>query len=233
MNIYDNQILKALSLLENEMGKDIKKDISLWEDVGKQNLVLRQEMAYELGGSNLPAVSFIGVTSSENLVPKDGAYLYGKDLSEISKDTPYARITLIRINNDFRDDESIYHIIREINNIRYNINPKGFMSRISTRNNHEPVRVSKKALSEGLEFDKICKLFLEAYKKNKYVISTKIIFITIKDFNYRALEKLSQRNNEITFALDHILRDVKMDCSSCKLQSICNEVEELKENYFN
>lgn len=233
MKIYDNQIVKALSLLEKEVGKGIKKDISLWEDVGKQNLVLRQEMAYELGGGNLPAVSFLGVTSSEKLVPHDSAILYGEDLSQISKDTPYARIILIRINDElFEEDESLYDIIRELNNIRYKVNPKGFMSRISTRSNHEPVRVSKEALNEGLKFDKVAKLFLDAYKKNNFVISAQIIFITLKGFNYSELNNLSQKNNEITTALDHILRDVKMDCSSCKLKSICNEVEGMKKTHF-
>ena len=29
-----------------------------------------------------------------------------------------------------------------------------------------------------------------------------------------------------------LLRDIRMDCSSCKLQPICNEVEGLKELHF-
>ncbi|MDF2674051.1 MAG: dehydrogenase/acetyl-CoA synthase beta subunit, partial [Clostridiales bacterium] len=115
---------------------------------------------------------------------------------------------------------------------RYKVNPKGFMSRISTSNKHEPVRVSKTALEEGLSFAKVARLFLDAYKAYPEVITVQVSFVTLPNFNYNELARLAQKNDEITTALDHILRDVKMDCASCKLQSICNEVEGMKELHF-
>lgn len=233
MKIYDEQILEALNLINKKNGKNLQVEESLWEDVGKQNLVLRGEMAYELGGGTLPAISFLGLTSSKDLVPMDKLMVYGNDLNQITADTPYARITLLRINDELIGiGEEIYDAMKDFTNIRYKVNPKGFMSRISTSSNHEPVRVSKKALEEGLNFAKVARLFSKAYKSYEQVLSVQIIFVTLPDFNYRELAKLNQRNYEITTALDHILRDVKMDCSSCKLQTICNEVEGMKDIHF-
>lgn len=233
MKIYNEQISKVLTLLNEENGRKLNVEESLWQDVGKQNLVLRGEMAYELGGGTLPAISFLGVTSSQDLVPSDSVMVYGNDLYEIKSDTPYARITLLRINDELMGKgEDIYDAMRRFINIRYKVNPKGFMSRISTNSNHEPVRVSRTALREGLNFAKVARLFLDAYKTYEQILSVQIIFVTLPDFNYRELARLIQRNYEITTALDHILRDVKMDCSSCKLQTICNEVEGMKDIHF-
>ena len=233
MKIYDEQISKVLTLLSAERGKKLETKDRHWEDVGKQNLVLRGEMAYELGAGTLPAVSFLGVTSSKELIPTDDVILYGQELYEIKTDTPYARITLIRIDDELMGKgEEIYDTMRKFINTRYKVNPKGFMSRISTSISHEPVRVSKEALKEGLSFAKVARLFLDAYKKHKEVITVQVIFVTLPDFNYSELAKLTQKSDQITAALDHILRDVKIDCSSCKLQDICNEVEGMKEFHF-
>ena len=234
MNIYNEQISNVLKLLHSEIRQRLETKGNLWQDVGKQNLVLRGEMSYELGAGTLPAVSFLGVTSSKELVPTDSTLLCGQDLPEISTDTPYARITLLRIDDELLGTgEEIYDAMRHFANTRYKVNPKGFMSRISTSNNHEPVRVSKIALEEGLTFSKVARLFLDAYKAHLEVIAVQIIFVTLSNFNYGELVKLAQKNDQITTALDHILRDVKMDCASCKLQSICNEVEGMKELHFN
>ena len=230
MKIYDEQISKVIALLNAEIGQKLEIDSTPWQDAGRQNLVLRGEMAYELGGGTLPAVSFLGVTSSKELVASSGAILYGQDLSHISADSPYARITLLNVDDELMGKgEAIYDKMREFINTRYKVNPKGFMNRISTSSNHEPVRISKEALENGLNFAKVAALYLDCYKAHREVIAAQVIFVTLPDFNYSELISLAQRNDRVTAALDHILRDVKMDCSSCKLQVICNEVDGMKE----
>ena len=51
-----------------------------WPDVGKNQLIFRGDMAYELGGGNLPALSAVLLTDSETLVAEDSVILFGKDL---------------------------------------------------------------------------------------------------------------------------------------------------------
>ncbi len=233
MKIYDEQISNVLALLNVKNGQKLETNGIPWQDVGKQNLVLRGEMSYELGAGTMPAIGFLGATSSKELVPADAAILYGPDLSGIYADSPYARITLLRVDDELiGEGEAIYDAMRLFINTRYQVNPEGFMNRISTGSNHEPVRVSKKALEKGLSFAKIAKLYLDAYKAHPQVISAQVIFVTLPDFNYSELARLTQKSNDITAALDHILRDVKMDCASCKLQTICNEVEGMKDLHF-
>lgn len=233
MKLYNEQILKVKELLKDFPSLELDISEKLWPDVGRQNLVLRNEMSYELGGGRLPAVSFLGVTSSKELVSNQSVTLYGKDLNQIKEDTPYARITLLQVEGTFSDHgEAIYDAIRRFANTRYLVNPKGFMSRISTGSNHEPVRVGKEALEEGLNFSVVAKLYMDAYKRHPEVIGVQEIFITLPDFPYQDLLWQVKKNDEITTALDHILRDVKMNCASCKLQTICNEVEGMRELHF-
>lgn len=232
MKLYDEQIAHVKALLKGFDVTSLEQN-TIWPDVGRHNLILRNEMAYELGGRELPAVSFLGVTSSGGLLLENDALLCGRDLDQITEDSPYARITILQVEDSFfQKKDLLYDSIKRFTNTRYQVNPKGYMNRISTGSNHEPVRVSKEALKEGLDFSAIAKLYADAYKKHPEVIRVQVAFVTDPNFPYGDLIRQIHRTDEITSALDHILRDIKMDCSSCKLQTICNEVEGMREMHF-
>jgi hypothetical protein len=79
MKLYDESIRSVLSLFQEYKGESMAVD-ETWPDAGEQNLVLRQDMAYELGGGGLSALSGIALTSSAELVSSSGVWLYGPDL---------------------------------------------------------------------------------------------------------------------------------------------------------
>jgi hypothetical protein len=74
-----------------------KQSLQTWPDAGKNNMILRSDMAFELGGSTKPlaAIGCTLFTEDNNLVPKNSVYLIGKDLPDIREEIPYARITII------------------------------------------------------------------------------------------------------------------------------------------
>lgn len=234
MKIYDDIINKTMNLLDKDLMKSLKIDKEdMWPDVGKYNFILKRDMAYELGGSNLPAVVELGLTSSESIVYKDEIVLYGPDLFEIKNNSPYARVTFLRVNDDnLGEGDEAYAAIRKIEYTRYHINPKGYMMRISVANEREPVRISKEALNDGLDFKAVGNLFLSEYHKNPNVLAVKVIFITDPKFDYKELERLSKNSDEITETLNHIFKNIKMDCSVCNLKPICDEVDGMKEMHL-
>ena len=63
-------------------------------------MVLRSDMAYELGGGTLPAVGNTLLTTEEEIVREDEILPVGKDLGEIKEDTPYGRIAIVRVRED-------------------------------------------------------------------------------------------------------------------------------------
>lgn len=58
MKLYDEVIQSWYDLMEGHTAEKlvISQDEDRWEDVGKNNVILRGDMAYELGGGTLPAI---------------------------------------------------------------------------------------------------------------------------------------------------------------------------------
>ncbi len=234
MKLYDETIKEWLKILDSLQGRelDVKKGED-WKDIGNANMILRSDMAYELGGNHLPALSGMTLTADTSLVPRDEVLLYGKDLGEIHEDTPYARLAVLRVKEDsMGEGNALYQAIRKMEYTKYHLNPEGFMMRISAASQREMVRVGKTALEKGLGFEQVGKLFLQSYHKNPQVEAVKLVFVTLSDFPYEELEIYIKKAEEITKAIDHILKNLSMDCNVCSLKQICDEVEGMKELHF-
>ncbi len=239
MKLYDEIISDILTSLDE---KDVKRlpvgsaadPVSRnWKDAGKAMMILQSDMAYELGGHNLPAVGNTLVTTETSLVPQDEIVLVGKDLPELTEDCQYARISLVRVSEDcIGTGNKLYNTIQNIGYFRYHIYPLGFMLRVSSSNDRESVRVAKEALEMGLNFTAIGNTMQRALHLHKEVETVKIIFITDPKVNYAMLQDTVKRAKQITSTIDHMLKDVNMDCTSCGLQEICDEVEGLREMHF-
>ena len=239
MRLYDEIIHDILTSLEKQdkhilpvgaAADPVSRD---WQDAGKAMMILQSDMAYELGGHNLPAVGNTLVTTGKDFVPEDEIILIGKDLPEITEDTPYARIALVRVAEDsIGTGDRLYNTIRNIGYFRYHIYPKGFMLRVSSSNDRESVRVEAEALNEGLNFTAIGNAMLRALHLHKEVEAVSIIFVTDPKVDYGRLQDGLKKNKQITATIDHMLKDVNMDCGSCGLQEICDEIEGLREMHF-
>ena len=232
MKIYDEVIKNISALVSSSAPITLDKSLA-WNETDQNEIIFKNETAFELGESSLYSLSGIMLTSSESLVKDDEIVLIGQDLNEIKKDTPYARIVLARVNDKLMGEgNAIYQNIRKIDYTRYHIFPEGFMMRISSMNQRETVRVSSKALKKGMNFSSVGQLFIDKYKSHPAVEAVKIIFINTDDFKYDELSKLLVRTENITKALDHLVNKVKMDCQSCALQVVCNEVENMVKEDF-
>lgn len=234
MEIYNECLTGVEQLLSQYPAKRL--DITgnaVWKDSGKNQIILKSDTAYELGAGTMPAVSSIALTDSAQFVPDDEVLLIGRDLPDIREDTPFARIALIRVDeSEMGSGEALYQAIRKIEFARYHLHPDGYMPRISAFTHREAVRVSKKGLKDGLNFAKVGKLFISEYKKHAPVRAVKLLFVTDPDFPYERLERIMEKSEQITTALDHIMRDIRMDCAACSLKAVCDEVEALCDKDF-
>lgn len=233
MKIYDEVIL-SIDRLVNSYSYRVLNNSLVWKKGDEDELIFKNETGLELGEGSSYGLSEFVLTSDCNLVSKDEVILIGDELSELKKNSSYARIVLVRVNDELMGQgNKIYQNIRKIDYSRYHVHPEGFMVRISSMNQKESIRVSKKALVDGISFEGVGKLFIDEYKKVNAVEAVKIIFINLESFPYEELNKLIVKTENITKALDHLVNKVKMDCHSCKLQVVCNEVEKLVEEDFN
>lgn len=233
MELFDHIIEKTLNLLSDHTPISFGVNESNgWELTDRNELILGKEMAYELGSTGNKATSFQCLTSSKDLISKDEILLYGSDLNKIKKNASYAKIVLLNVEDLEGDSERIYHQIKDLEFIKYDVMMKGFMVRTSSYDKLEQVRVSKTAIKNGISFEKIGNEYLKAYKQDPKVNFAKIIFITEDMPIFEELSENASKVDKIAQTLNKVLYDMTFDCNTCSLKDICDEVEGLKELHF-
>ena len=235
MNLYDGEIEKLTTMLESHGAKKLPLQKE-WKMTDKENLILKSEMAYELGGGSNAAVSAIAFTQDEELVPEDAVYLVGDDLSDIKQDISYARITVIRLNREYikkHDDNALYASMRATDYVRYHAFPSGYMMRISAVREREPVRVSCEAVSQGINFAAVGFGLINAYRKRPEVEAVSMYFVTDQNIDYTFLKNEAHRCEQITDSLNHIFSGLKMDCSTCSSRELCDEIDGIRQIHMN
>ncbi len=234
MKLYDDVIQRTLELaLASDSVRELAVEDSPWPEVSDRSMILRSEMAYELGADHNEGLGITLVSGTEELIHGDRIMLIGKDLSEIQKDGPYGRIALVLVDEAVMGEgETLYNAIRKLEYTRYHFYPEGFMNRISSSKHKESVRIGKDALGKGLDFAKTGNMMIRKFKENPRVRAVWILYITEAAFDYKQLLTLSCDAEDITRTIDHILKNVQMDCKACNLQEICDEVEGLRELHF-
>ncbi len=194
-----------------------------WCDVGYNQVVLQRDTLFELDGIGMNLVTSAAVS--------DGITVVGADLNEINTDTEFARIAVIQLDCD-GDEQEWYNLIRKIEYTKYHYFPDGYMIRTSSRSHKEVVRVSRSAVKEGIDFQKVGSLLINKFKENKSVKAVRVIFVTGGGADFKRLEAIAVKNNDITEALNHVINSVNFDCSTCNLKAVCDEVEGMKELHF-
>lgn len=234
MELYNQIIKETDELLKHSVPKEWDYSPSdAWHDLGSSELIMQRDAAFELGGSDKPALNYSCVTTDESLVLKDEILLYGPDLSEIKKDSAYARIAIITVSSMEGKNQEVYKALCDLEFVKYHVFPKGYMIRISPESNREQVRVGTKSLKEGMSFKRIGADFIRKYKENPNVKNVKLIFVTDEAADFKALAAHAKSVDSITRTFNHILDGLPTDCSSCQLKPLCDEVEGMRELHFN
>ncbi len=230
MELYDELIEQSMALLKADPDFHklaVSKKDRTWPQEESQRLIFQKESAYELGGSQKMAISGAAFTTKADF--ESGIWLLGPDLSQIKEDASYARLTILNVRDDaWKDKDEAYRAMERMEYTRYHVYPKGFMIRISISAKREPVRVSKKALQQGLNFAKVGSIFIDSYQRHPDVIGVKQIFVTKADFPFEKLQRMTWQMEKVTGSLNKIFKDLIMDCGACNLKEICDEVEGLR-----
>lgn len=231
MNLYDSTILKSLELAGGEL-KSLPVSSNV-KNLEEKVFIFPDDSAVELGASNCESGYIIAYTTDKNLVTDDEILLRGNDIKDLSGDVPFARITIVLLDEDaeqnFDKEQKVYRILRDIEYKRYKVNPDGYMIRVNTNLLREGGRVSKAAKAKGLSFSDVGTILKDAYKQDKNVKAVKQIFITDPTFAFSSFNQVAKLNEGITVTLDHILKNLKMDCATCSFKDICDTIEGMRD----
>lgn len=231
MKLYDSTIQKSLELAGSEL-KSLPVSSS-WKNLDEKVFLFPDDGAVELGATGKDSGYLIAYTTDEKLVEKDEILLRGKDIKDLSGDVPFARIAIILLDENseqsFNKEQKVYRVLRDIEYKRYKVNPDGYMIRVNTNLLREGGRVSKSAKANGLSFSAVGTILKDAYKQDKNVKAVKQIFITDPSFDFAAFSQVAKLNEGITVTLDHILKNLKMDCATCSFKDICDTIEGMRD----
>ena len=231
MKVYDSLIKETMDVLDKQSFSPLKLCDPDWNMLEANEFLMGKEVAFELGDRFKDSTVVHIPTSSRELVGEDKIFLLGKDLKNIKENTNFSRVVLFNID-DIKDANKAYIGVRKLNYERYKIIPEGYMILSSSFENKENVRVSKKAVKKGLSFEKLGNIYIDRYKKLPGVNNVQVFFI-VGDYDFVSeLVEISKKVNEVTEAFDHILKNVILDCEVCPLQTICEDVEALRELHF-
>ncbi len=224
MFIFDDLVSNVNEINDKYQSKKLVCDTNQKFIENNNQLIFNNEKAFELGSSQFKGVVLDLLTDSSF---EDEISLIGPDLNSIKKDGNYARISVASVNNDLMGSgNTLYNNIRKFDYVKYHFAYDGVMVRESAFNKKESLLVSKTSLKKDhLDFSKLGSYFISKYKELPFVKNVKIVFISLDDYQYDELGKIVTKCENITKALDHLMNKVKMDCHSCSLQVICNEVE--------
>ncbi len=227
MNLFDKYILNIHDLLDDLPSKRFAFSQKLEPSSNTPSFITIKDSKVELGGGNTPSLGFSVQTSSLDF--ENETLLYGKDLQELSSNVPFVKIVFIKTNDVSSDEQTIYNVIKQLEYLKYNVNVQGFMSRASSLNMREEVRVSKRAVKNGLSFESVGNTLINEYLKHPNVEKVKIVFITGECKRFDQLQQIAKTVQSAQNALNHIFDNVVIDCAHCNLKPICDEVEGMRE----
>ncbi len=230
IQIFDGMMQEIQNVLDQSGCEP--RDLSVNKEWKKQTdgeLILRSDMAYELGGGEYPAYSGTVFLSGAG---QDQVLLYGPDLPEITQDVPYTRLAVIGIADHIQADQAGYDRMKQIEYTRYRMQMAGYMMRISAARHREMVRISRKELKAGINLAQVGASMVAAYHSHPDVEWVRIYFVTTPVVNCQQLEHQVMLADGVMESLNEIFQNLEMNCGSCGLRTVCDEVEGLREMHF-
>lgn len=224
MFLFDELITKFNNINSSYNLIPLKLDINQSFKENNNQIIFNNDKAFELGGGKYKGIT-IDFPTDEAF--EDGLFLVGDEVKNIKSDKNYARIALVSIDKESMGNcNSLYSNLRKIDYVKYHFSLDGLMIRESAFAKKETLVFSKNSVRNNqFDFDLIGSYMISKYKALPFVKNVKIVFIDLDQYPYEMLTDLVKKTDDIIKALDHLTNKVKMDCHSCSLQVVCNEVE--------
>ncbi len=231
MELYNDVLGRMRALLPAEPTKRAayREDLCA-PDGEKDRILFGADTAYELGGGGKPgaeAVLFADVAENQS-----ETLLYGPDLCEIAADAPFGHITVVKLKET--GDALSSERLKTVGFTVFQLYPEGYHIRISPAASREQVRVAKTALRKTppLSFINVGNSLIRAFLRQPDVQAVQTVFITDPAVDHKALSVLAGKAKKITDAVQSTLQLGELDCASCKMKPLCDEIDGLRELHF-
>lgn len=230
MKVHDNYIKQIMKMFES---RDIKEctvldnPYSNWKVVRNSDFIMDKEVGVELGSTGNTSVSIN--LSSSTMEIEDKIYLIGKDIDRLTVKNPYfAKVVITKIKDE-KDENLIYKNIKSIQRAKFCFNLEGTMLRASNTESRECFRISKKAKKKGLNFSVLGSMLLSEIKKNDSVLNAQVYYVVGDEKLISFLKEYPEKIFKTVDAMNHMFDNIELDCASCNIKEVCDEVEGMRE----
>jgi CO dehydrogenase/acetyl-CoA synthase beta subunit len=232
MGLFNSQFDEIRAFLSKNRNQTIRKKVIddenlIWPSGEKRNVVLKQDMAVELGNPMNESASFILWTNNEKKIRHRWITVMGPGLSECDgMSIPFGQVILVGGTNF--NEENYYSRYRTLENTKYDLDLKGFMRRAVSQYQREWSRISRAALKNGFSFEILGSAFIRRFLKIEYISSVELVFITSGKQDVQVLRKTAETVGKITRAMSKMAEELSFDCSTCEYAEVCRDVEALR-----
>jgi len=234
MGLFDQQYKEIGAYLERKHTDGMisvrsPQEKTHWPTSEMNNLVLEQDTTVELGNPDDGSISFMLWDNTSPQEPEKQIQIIGPDLPELKgKKVPFGKIILI--HGEGFTEENHYDRYRMLDQVRYDLQLKGYMMRAVSQFQREWSRVSKEALSKGFSFQTLGGALIDRFLELEFVHSVKVIFITAGSQDINEMNPVSDQVARIIGAMYKMELEDEMsfDCDSCEYTDVCSEVEDLR-----
>ncbi len=229
MLIHDTYIYQVKEILK-DLGKEVKVLDNIPLELKKNSdYILDSETKLELGSTNNSSTSTTFCTCEESF--EDKIIVIGDDIPFLEgKVTNYAKMVFVSLKkND--DESSVYKSIKNISRGSLGLNFPGTMFRATLSKGYECFRISYETHKKGLNFSIIGSALLQKLKGYDDVLNVQIYYIVQNDLIIDKLKPYNEKVGIITNAMNHIFENLDLDCGSCLIKEVCDEVEGMREEH--
>ncbi len=202
-----------------------------WKNLDKSEFLLDSETAVELGTTNLQSLSMSLFTTSK--IFKDKIVVVGTAIDKLSGKNPYfAKIVFVKLKSQ-TDENKVYTSIKEVSRTRFHLNLEGTMTRGTAIENKECIRISSSALKKGFNFSILGSALIKKIKEHEQVENVQVYYIVNDNKLIDKFRYIPEETTRITGAFNHIFDGLQVDCVSCIIKDVCDEVDGMRENHMN
>jgi CO dehydrogenase/acetyl-CoA synthase beta subunit len=201
-----------------------------WPRLEREELILQQDTAVELGNPRSESCAFILYTGDLSAVHDGRISLYGTDIPEIgssanTKSAAFGKVVLLGC--DSFNEEEAYYYFEQMDMVRFRLKLEGYMLRGYPQRNREWSRISNRAFTKGLNLHTLGNELIRDYKELPFVKSAEVAFFT-EETLIKELRPMAETCSKIAMALNKMFENITMDCKNCDASEVCDEIDGLK-----
>ncbi len=234
MRIFHPIIEEVRQFLDQKRNDDtpccdsIIPDNIAWPFAERPEIILKRDLALELGSPETASVSFLVWTSDLKRIHDRRLTVIGPDIADAkASGLPLGKIVMVGLEGF--DENNAYERNREIYLKKFDLALKGVMLKSASHYMAEWIRINREAKDNGISFSHLAGGLMDNYLALPYVKTVEMIFVTSSKEDVNTLYDMGNRAARTIQAMHKMTNEMSFDCAECEFQDLCEEADELRD----